>query len=100
MDSWWSVPANHGHFEPRLGIFISFAENKELYHFSQPVPRTLVVVQSILAGCVMRTAFPESLWRVFTLSTAPKVQLVFLLGKMIKALLPFSLSKMLSAKII
>lgn len=88
-------------FWAKARIFISFLENKGLYPFSKPVLRTLVTVQSILAGCIRRATFLESLmslWCMSRISTAPKVHLAFLLGKMVKALLPFILSKTLSTK--
>lgn len=53
----------------------------------------------ILGGLLLLKA-SVSLWHMSTISTTPKGHLVFLLGKTIKALLPFIISKMLSAKII
>lgn len=61
-----------------------------------------MTVQSTLPIHIRRTTFPETLnelGHMSRVSTASKVHLGFLLGKMIKALLPFILSKMLSAKI-
>lgn len=83
-------------------IFVSSLENWELYLFFRPILSTLVSFQSMVAPGIRMTALfwkpPLHLWHVSQISTAPRIDLVWLLGKPIKALLPFILSKMLSAK--
>lgn len=83
-------------------IFVSSLENWELYLFFRPILSTLVNFQSMVAPGIRMTALfwkpPLHLWHVSQISAAPRIYLVWLLGKQIKALLPFILSKMLSAK--